>query len=435
MSTNAVFYVGSEQQVGHHARPLAELIPLRIESLSTVLEEASPGDVAIFFSEHFSEFRRAILELRRRRVATLYAIDGILEWRNAWENRPDEPACPWTMRPVLSDKVACIGPSQARVLASWGQSQKIEIVGVPRFDHLINHDRSANRSPRSPDRAFRILVMTAKYPGFTSEQRDQIRQSLIDLKAWFSEPMGGAKKFDVTWRLTGGLDREIDVDNELRDTSGDDLLTALRKVDAVVTTPSTAQLESMLLGKPTAILDYTNSPHLVESAWKITASCQINAVMAQLQNPPIPRLHYQEYLLNDALQLQSSATERMAALIGKMSEVATEFADGDQPLKFDPCLLSPVGLPVNGLPISEIFPGYTAFQSNDLELMRMELAESEREVELLNHRIDGLTDELGQAHAIFDSIHRHPIAGPIVRTRQRVSDWWRGSNSRLDKGN
>ena len=111
MKLGNVFYVGQENEIGHHAAPLANLRDVKQESVSRVLQQARPGDLAIFFSEHFHETRSAIRQLQESNVATLYAIDGILEWRNAWVNSADEPACPWTMRPALCHKVACMGLS------------------------------------------------------------------------------------------------------------------------------------------------------------------------------------------------------------------------------------------------------------------------------------------------------------------------------------
>ena len=101
-----------------------------------MLKHACPGDVALFYSEHFDRFRDTCLQLKRRNVGTLYLIDGILEWRNAWETEADEIACPFTMRPALADKIACIGASQARVLDSWGNHGKTEVVGIPRLENL-----------------------------------------------------------------------------------------------------------------------------------------------------------------------------------------------------------------------------------------------------------------------------------------------------------
>ena len=75
--------------------PLSDYTPQVVEP-SAVVENAKPGDVAVFYSEHFERFRSAIDQLKANSVATLYMIDGVLEWRNAWENQPNEIACPHT---------------------------------------------------------------------------------------------------------------------------------------------------------------------------------------------------------------------------------------------------------------------------------------------------------------------------------------------------
>ncbi|MCM2370256.1 hypothetical protein [Aporhodopirellula aestuarii] len=420
MATGTIFYVGTEAEVGHHARPLMQRMPIRIAAPEEVASEAQPGDLAIFFSEHFERFRTAIGKLKTRNVATLYAIDGILEWRNAWENRADEPACPWTMRPVLCHKVACIGASQARNLSEWGNADKVEIVGIPRFDHL---SRPAVLGDRS-DEPFRLLVMTAKWPGFTPQQRSQITQSLIELREWVHVTKKiGERPIELIWRLTGGLEQVVGVDNELQDTTGEDLATALRRADATITTPSTAQLESMLLGKPTAILDYTNSPLYVGAAWRVTSRGQFTDTVPQLCDPPPERMHFQDCVLADALQREVSATDRMLLLIETMREIATTSIQQGQPIEFARGLLPRLANDAPPLPIGEIFAERRTGEHEDADALPLELADARREIKQLRATIDQLNKELGQAHAIFETIHKHPIAGPVVRTRERLLGW------------
>ena len=89
-----IYFVGDEAEVAHQVAPLEPFLNLQIASPDEVLRIARPGDLAIFFSEHFHRFRNAWYQVHQAGCLTLYAIDGILEWRNAWENREDEPACP-----------------------------------------------------------------------------------------------------------------------------------------------------------------------------------------------------------------------------------------------------------------------------------------------------------------------------------------------------
>ncbi|MFN9344699.1 MAG: hypothetical protein ACK6DB_19215, partial [Planctomycetota bacterium] len=103
MMRQAVYMAGSDAEAGHHVQSLRSRLPLECLSPEAFLGTCQPGDWVLIYSEHFDRFRAGVEALRARQVGTLYLIDGILEWRNAWENRLEEPACPWTMRPVLCD--------------------------------------------------------------------------------------------------------------------------------------------------------------------------------------------------------------------------------------------------------------------------------------------------------------------------------------------
>ena len=406
-----VYFVGTESEVDHHAAPLRSKLDVKIIQPSAI-DEIKPGDLAVFYSEHFDRFRDAITQLQQRNIATLYMIDGILEWRNAWENQADEPACPFTMRPVLSDKVACIGTSQASVLAAWGNESKIEVVGVPRFDSL-----KSGQSKTSP--ANRVLVMTAKCPAYTPEQRTLLIQSLRDLKTELEQA-----DVQVTWRLTAGLADEIDVAETAVEFTGKQLAETLGHVDAVITTPSTAMLEAMLLDLPVAVLDYTNSPSYVSSVWRISAKSHIAETVQQILNPPESKMVFQRQLLNEALYVETSATDRLHELVVQMLAIASKAAEQDIKPQFPAAMLSMPTWATSqsvGFNHKAIFP-HAAFQADDSVAVKTELAHARREIEHLHREIDQLNSELSQAHEIFDEIQNHPVAGPIVRVRQRFID-------------
>jgi hypothetical protein len=332
-----LYYVGTPEEVAHHARPLARNFDLRIVSAEEVVRVAQPGEVCVFFNEYFPRFRDACLDLKAKGCPTLYAIDGILEWRNSWELPEHGSCCLWVMRPVLSHKVACIGRSQARVLESWGNLGKCEIVGVPRFDSLANR-KPRQRQPRDP---FRVLIITAKCPGFSPDQVARTKDSLADLKRWFDEhPRLGETTIEPVWRITQGLEKKIGVENRLSDTTGADLATVLQNIDAIITTPSTAMLEGMLQGVPVALLDYHNRPHYVPAAWRITADQQIDRVLSELMNPTAAQMLYQHSILHDALECHAPATPRLVELIHKMHEAAQPCLSQGEPIALPRRLLA-----------------------------------------------------------------------------------------------
>ena len=438
MKQQSVFFVGTQAEMGHHVAPilnseLAKNYRLQILPADEVRDRAQAGDLAVFYSEHFDRFRNCCVELKKQRVATLYMIDGILEWRNAWNNRPDEPACPFTMRPVLSHKVACIGPSQARTLSSWGNQTKVEVVGVPRFDRIGWESISTKESGE-----FRVLVMTAKCPGFTEAQIATTIESLSDLKTWFAanSELNGKRVVPI-WRLTGNLADEVGVTNHLNDLTGTELIEALKNCDAVITSPSTAMLEAMLMNRPVALLDYHNAPKYVRAAWQINASNQIPKVINQLIAPSPARMQFQQLILQDSLlasgSAESSATKRMESLMARMLEASLEqVTSGVGELSFAANLLEPC----EGHSIwdqASMFPNFSEFQNNDLIEVQAQLAHSRREIDYLNRELAQVRSELGEAHRIFAQIHQHPIAGPIVRARQKMLDWFEKARRTLGR--
>lgn len=416
---------GTELEAGHHVRALCSRLAVSCHEPEELLRRAKPGDLVLFYSEHFDRFREACIELQRRSVATLYLLDGILEWRNAWENRLEEPACPWTMRPVLSDVAACIGHSQARVLAGWGNFGRLEVVGVPRFEQQRIRFINGEAKPRAADGRFRVLVMTAKCPGFTPSQVETTKRSLRELRDEFPKQLVDGRTVELSWRLTAGLDAELGVANRLTDLSGRELAEILLDYDAVISTPSTAGLEAMLAGRPVAWLDYHGTPQLVPAAWTIGHAGDIPRVIAELAQPPASKLVWQNQLLSDHIYLAEPATERLAKLVQRMLEQAREAVESGKPISFPKSLLSPPQAIENCFEHGELYPAFKEFKERDLLVAQTEWAHARREVAYLQAELRQARSELAEAHAIFDEIQKHPIAGPIVRLRQRLIDHWR----------
>lgn len=406
-----VYYVGTPSEVAHHARPLSLKMDVEIISPEEVVNVATDQDLAIFFSEHFRRFRTAINQLKRKRCRTLYAIDGILEWRNAFENREEEPACPWTMRPVLSEKVAVIGRSQARQLSFWGNYEKIEVIGLPRLDTLRQFDSNQiesssipNRDERSPAKK-RILVTTAKWPSFTDEQMVNVEEGLSDLKSALDNMEDFAT---ITWRLTGGLAEKIGVENSFSSSDGEEFQEQLRHCDALITTPSTAALEAMLVGIPTAVLEYNDCPQLYESAWQIRIERHMQRVLNELLEAPECKMAQQEFILHDTLECKSSAGDRMVNLIEKM----LGFPAGEMPQGLVPIDDSNSE---SKLDHHFLFNHHQLFQSNDLTELQAHAAELERDDARLQERNELLEREFNRAKATIDNVFNNPFVSPFLK--------------------
>jgi len=279
-------------------------------------------DLVICFDEHWCELGYAISAIRKKGIATLQVMDGILEWRRTWDyewegHKIDGVINPIN-QPVLSHKIACLGKTDTRILESWGNFGKCEIIGAARLDHLL-HKYTCSSTTRKIDnnKKKKILVMTAKKAGFTRDQILLTTKALIDLNSYFNK----RKDIDVIWRVTQDLDTCLGIKNTLSDFAGKELHTILENVDAVITTPSTSLIEAMLINKPVSLIDYHNCPHYFEAAWNIFSQNHIDQVVNELLNPPLSRIEYQNFLLSEHLVLLPDATNRLTRLIEEMLKI------------------------------------------------------------------------------------------------------------------
>ena len=380
----------------HHARPLLEHFGARAAAESVRLPGALAAhdpQLVITFDEHDCELGMLTGEMARRGVATLQIMDGILEWRRTWQYPTSAQKRPLN-QPALAHKIACLGRADARIMESWGNVGKCEIIGSPRFDPLVGEKREMRVAPVA-GRPLRLLVMTAKTPGFTPEQVATTLASLADIR----DAVGGRRDIEIVWRVTQNIHRDLGVSGTVHDTTGMELQEQLRTVDAVITTSSTALLESMLCGLPTALLDYHNCPHYVTAAWRISCRSQIEPAIEALRSPPLERMVYQDFCLHDALACATPALPRMVRLIEEMLRVRrTCIAGGGGTIVYPHRLVDDpdehVAWPAGRFDLERLYPGHPVFGRRDLTDMQNELEAALGTIERLHAQVDTLTERL-----------------------------------------
>lgn len=273
---------------------------------------AKRPDLVLCVNEYHYDVIRCLDAARAAGIPSLTLQDGILEWRCQYDNPlfGDAPQ----HQPVLADKIACLGAQSARQIAAWGNAGKPEVTGMPRLDHLLQRPRIPIDQPGR-----RLLVMTAKNPGFTPAQRQTTIASLRDLRLY----LDSRRDLQVRWRVNRSVAEAIGVVNQLQETASVELAGQVEEVDAVISTLSTAILEAMVLERPVAALDYHNVPRFVPTAWSITAREQIAPVVAELLEPPAVKLAFQRDCLADCLRIDGPAAPRVATVIGCMVESKT----------------------------------------------------------------------------------------------------------------
>ena len=278
-----------------------------------------PDDAGIIIT-HMHYRYEDIAALRRiydgGRVPILILADGILEYRNTW----DHPEIPdgSLFQPACGHKISCVGRGQARVMESWGNIGKCEVVGLPRFDPIT----LATPPPLPSNDTFRILVATANTPSFTDAQRETVIASLKEVRQWqlANKELNG-RPVEFVWRLTDELEQPTGLEPHEYAAGPDDELPlgeVIARSHAVITTPSTLYLESVVQQRPTAILDFHNCPPYVVPAWNIAAAAHVDPVIRELADPPGAKMMFQESGFHDQLECHTPATPRLLQLILEM---------------------------------------------------------------------------------------------------------------------
>jgi hypothetical protein len=375
-SANVILALSRRQH--HHYAPIAKAMPLPVVETDDwrpeVVRSVRPRILLTLCSDWW-EADLCIRQARELGIPTVQIMDGIIEWRHQWEdpktgNRYGAPL----YQPVVVDKLACLGRQSVRLLEFWGNIGKCELVGCPRMDVYLTNPvpPPPNESPK------RLLVMTANNPGFTTEQVRAVKQALLDLRNALAE----RTDWLPIWRVSPHLRQELDLRDDFPSLRHAPLYEVLGYAHAVITTPSTAQLEAMLACRPVSLLDYTNSPHYVEAAWTISCAEHIHNVLESLGSPPPTRMLHQDYILHDCLECQTPATPRMVQLLKALLE---------QP-SFSPhrVLLPRPDLslqPTQVLNLSQLYPGNELLSEVDLVDLKRRLIFAQQEIRWLRRMV------------------------------------------------
>ena len=344
-----------------------------------VVEEVKP-DLVVCVNDWPDEVAACLDTARRARIPSLVLQDGILEWRCQYENplfgagggAPQH-------QPVLADKIACLGVQSARHIAAWGNADKVEVTGMPRLDYLLGRAFPPLRRPGN-----RLLVMTAKNPGFTPEQREVTLRSLRDVKT----ALEGRTDLDVVWRVGRSLAETLGVQTRFEAAASEELVAILERVDAVITTPSTALLEAMLSGRPVAALDYHNVPRFAPTAWTISAAEQIAPALAELLTPSPRKMAFQQMCLRDSLACDEAAAPRVARLMREMVAAARSLpATARWRLPTDMLGAPLPAAPAGGPELDELYPEQELYADRDVRALQVRLARAQKENERLRQAL------------------------------------------------
>ena len=338
-------------------------------------------DFVVCVNDYHFDVTRCLDAARDRQIPSLILQDGILEWRCQFENPlfGSGGGAP-QHQPVLADKIACIGQASLRRIAAWGNAPKVELTGMPRLDALSKQCYRPRSSP-----GVSILVITAKNPGFTPSQREITLRSLRDLQS----ELALIPNVRVTWRVSKSLAEELQVENRLTQIGSIELAEEIQQVDAIISTPSTAMLEAMLLGRPVASLDYHNVPQLMPTPWRISSRDHVREVVNEILQPPAAKMAHQHEILADSLVADGCASMRVRRLMEEMLSCKK----ANRPLPFDILGEQKRHFCFHPFPLRDLYPNHSVFEETDIDNLRARLARAEAENSLLKSECATLKEQ------------------------------------------
>jgi len=291
----------------HHYIALAE--QPGIEWLGVVAppwEDSLPAkvDAVIVSCEYFLGNRLAIAACQRFGIPTYHVLDGILEWRNLFENPRTtiaENGAP-LYRPLISDHTFAIGEIQ-RLTLQWLGNDNVHAFGLPRFDALPVKPCRVGPVEGRP----KVLIATANTPWFSDEQKVRFCEEFGRLVYLFHQRSDLA----IEWRVAEPVAVEFGLANSTQQPS----TVALQSAAALITTPSSLVIESMRFGVPTLVFDPYACPILNPSAWHATSASTVLQLLPSLLAPDAERAGLQNTIRDFSTHKETDAAKKIAEFL------------------------------------------------------------------------------------------------------------------------
>src|SRR6266511_237340 len=368
-----------EGQMCGRAFEILGVEPLFIDPSRPQFPTAPAPDVVLLSREWSVDLRHSAIEARRRGIPVVYVMDGVVEWAYLWQNWGFVKPEGTVLQPLIASDVCVIGQHPARILAALGLADKIHVVGLPRLDAIKRRRFVEHDQPQ------RLVVATAKTFGHNTGHKVYVRAALRDLKDWFEQH----SELQPVWRIAPELAVELSVEPSLAGATTEVLETA----SGVVSFTSTVLLEAMLLGIPTAQIDYRAVPQYVQTAWEIRGAEHIEGVIQELLFPPPEKLALQEANLRDELEL-GDGSARLAEVI--LREAATPAVEGS---------IKTEARPITGqLDFRQIHSHLSSFAVSPMSRLQYELDATYRlwegDRKRLHEAENTLADLRGQIHSL-----------------------------------
>lgn len=248
-------------------------------------------DAVLVFNEWKPSNRIFIDKIKSHKIPVLYLVDGVIDWNYLHHNWSYIKPQGAFLQPMISDYLGVIGNDQKDILSTIVPISKIKVVGIPRLDKFKINDETHEAK-------YDVLVTTPTTPYLNKETKIQVSVALKNLKDFFSK-----KNLNANWRIRPDIASEIDVKSNFKTS----LKNQISRSKCVISFSSTIIIESMLLGKPTGLLDFSNNPKLINTAWILSGKENIPSFIDSILNPSKSLISYQNLCLNKLLYRGNSS--------------------------------------------------------------------------------------------------------------------------------
>lgn len=351
----------------HHYQAVVENFDFKDQLAPPFDDSLQNVDGLIVSCDQHPPSRLAIAACKSRGIPTFHILDGVIDWRTTFENPKFDLKSGGVplFQPLLSDCVFAMGELQKRQL-QWLGNSNVHATGFPRFDQL---QRRPCRSG-SVERETRLLIATANTPWVTSEQQQVVTSQFQGLLQGIDEY---SPKLKLTWRIASSLGKHLGVHVNADGTAAQ----ALDDADAVITTPSTFAVESILKGVPTLIFDPFAYPILTPSAWNANHWESVLSQLPNLITPSCAQAQYQDWLTETSYLADGQASNRIAAVIKRVIK--------GKPLEIE------CPTPFQNAPTFEVFE-HKSFTPAQVAAMEVSIVEFDRIVADLRQQLKTMND-------------------------------------------
>jgi hypothetical protein len=225
-------------------------------------------------------------------IATLFLVDGPLEWSNSYHNDRLHRRNPYfegaLMEPLVHDTVLTISASQTVYLQYRNPGRDLSFMS---FKNM----RIMNMVKPSSEKAgarWQFLITTAKHPYFN----DAEKHNLVLLLKHLIEAFERSDHSYVFRVIDPFLLNELPIQHNLTEGEFGDVL---NQVECVIGTPSSVLLQSMASNKPTATLIYRDSPLFFQTGWLLGNFDTISTTLESMISREQTRMELQTFSLKE----------------------------------------------------------------------------------------------------------------------------------------